>query len=468
MYFELLCNYFLVLESDYYIEYLRFGMASDYNSQLISQLYETFTSNNPSKAIRIVDEMEEIGDVGFIYQIRDAYLRYQNTYSSHYFLSSLGSFKSPEVLKIILELISRPGMKDGDFFWMVDILTTFSHIDSTVAEKAISMVRGMILKPDYNILYFSLQSLLSYIDLCQESAQIYELLLNFVIDHNYDSDVRTNVLHHFIKINPTKSIADLITIFENTKDMQTQVMLAKESIRWQNGNAEDFHEIILKTGNSRAREIVEDYKEKRKRKESKILKTATLEHENRDYRNIVKDIYELRLEINRVCIANTNLSHPIFQDKEDLLTHIWSATNENDLKIKCQSIRDQFRKLDKKISSSGIDESDRLAKIKQFDPYITEVNVNAPLNRLFFYLSNKGISDDFQIFGLRKINRLCNLLGSHDKEQFADLVTVLKEFGIYTSYENKEWGDIHLFILNEYKKSLDVFKQRLLKEDGKK
>lgn len=103
-------------------------MSTEYNSKLIANLYE---ENDAEKATEIADEMAEIKDMIFIQPLYSAYKRFRSngSFMSHYFLSDLKFFKSPETKDIFESIAASKDISKTDFSYCLDYLNDIEYIE---------------------------------------------------------------------------------------------------------------------------------------------------------------------------------------------------------------------------------------------------------------------------------------------------------------------------------------------------
>ena len=99
-------------------------MATEYNSKLIDDLYQTRSADD---AVRVLDEINEIGDPVFVYPIYAAYKRFSSSSSSHFFIDALDVIESREVLTIIVEIVSNPDISSVDFTFALPIFLKYGY-----------------------------------------------------------------------------------------------------------------------------------------------------------------------------------------------------------------------------------------------------------------------------------------------------------------------------------------------------
>lgn len=75
---------------------------------------------------------------------------------------------------------------------------------------------------------------------------------------------------------------------------------------------------------------------------------------------------------------------------------------------------------------------------------------------------SKGYRIDHNLYGLRSLNALVNLVTHPELEK--DLIKVLRELGVYNQYKDKKWEELHREILKKYLISLQKLFELLSNE----
>src|ERR1700730_15700171 len=108
-------------------------MASEYNSNLIDQLYKL---TNWRKADDILKQIEEVIDPVFIRPVQSAYFRFKNESNAHYYVSLLNKIDSREVLDVLLEIISDVEVRPLIFTYTLESFLKYEYFIDGINLKA--------------------------------------------------------------------------------------------------------------------------------------------------------------------------------------------------------------------------------------------------------------------------------------------------------------------------------------------
>jgi len=237
-------------------------MSSEYNSKLIVRLYDASSS---SEIERVLDEMVDIADPIFIYPIFKKWQGYNLTTHpiSHYFISTLQSINSKEVLKIAIEMF-KVSKSLKDIMWLYPIFQKYDYVDGVVINVAEGIIEGIAAQlPAYKTInHFNLSDLLDYLLKVGEIVEAEEALLSIAKQESTEFETRGVALRYAMKINATKIIQFFIDHYKEMQSDDLDILLAKELIRWNGSLTEKLKDIVKQNGNDRARDILNNYQKK--------------------------------------------------------------------------------------------------------------------------------------------------------------------------------------------------------------
>ncbi len=421
-------------------------MSSEYNSKLISKLY---LSQKFSEIEQVLREIEEIADPVFIRPLFDVWSLYnlKDISSSHYFISTLQTINSKDVLKIALDIFSL-SKTIKDKMWVYPIFTKYNYFENKLISYAQLVIKKFSQNDyEYDIHDFNLFDLCMYIKSSKKESTIQLDLRNIFLNSLINIKSRETSLRFLLRINPKEEFNYLIENYDNYHSDEVDILLSKELKSWSGGNVPKLIEIIIKKGCDRAVEII---KENNKEKLMKQKKTRELEDAKYSNIQVISNITTLRSKINTQCIINEKIKIKIFNDDESLINQM-EAINNNDLFIsKCSDLRDMFNNISTKVKYS-LNEED----IKKILPGQKINEFSKPINRLILFLYEKRIKVDENLFGLRNIYRVVNL-ATHP-EEVSNYVKSLKDIGLIEIYKKEEWSKLHQELLIRIKDSLEKF-----------
>lgn len=429
---------------------LKISMSKEYNSKLISKLYK---EKDDDKILEILEEMDEIGDPYFLYPIYDKYKGKENSYISHYFLSSIAKFKSEEAKNIVRGIALDIETNKKNFLWILDYLSQIDIYDSTIVKRAQHCLSVFDEKEDE----FTLDSILSYLEKAKALEGQIDIIKAIFEGENFSSRVRKVALHHLLGINSKQYFQYFFDKYENIKrDETAERIFAQEITKWKDGIIPEFKQKILQEGGNRAREIIEKHlkikKEKEQKKKGEKEKEKAVKYSNA---SLITGIYELRENINN--IALTKWDFKLFPESEILYKQNETAQNRSMLVDYCNDLRSLLKGIDSKCDhEKGLIEAKKIISgIKSED------DLKKPLNRLYLYLHSQGLTIDNKIFGLRDLNNILNLI-SHPEAR-NHLMKLLKRANLIDAWNLQEWAKIHRRLLGMYKVALEKLHSTLLR-----
>ncbi len=419
-------------------------MAEDYNADLITQL---FLTDDVEKAKEISDEMVGIGNLIFPRIIYEAYKKFKNTSSSHYFISDLAGFRSPEVAEIMKE-IAHEATKSADFEFTLDYLADIEYFDPTIIEKASTLLKDKLFLKGTD--EYDVEACLAYLKKSKNGIKDLEPVLQACFENEgLAYSLRTKVLRDLLVSNK-QLINYYYENYDKIKNKKAEIIFAEEISTWQGGIIPELHKKILKNGSRRAQEIIEEAQTKRtktkdqaeKKEQEKIKGT----YETAD---IVSGIAALRTKVNRISSADKRFGFPFFAQSEEFYEQNKPAQNKASLVGYCMVLREFLQKFDEAIKDSVIP----VDKAKQFLPEIQDWG--GSINKFHYLLLDKGVTVDKGIFGLRNINRLVTKLAHPNETLGEEFINLLTEEKLLDMYTKDNWSLLHREILLRYEKVLE-------------
>jgi hypothetical protein len=419
-------------------------MSSEYNSKLISKLYSVIKF---SEIERVLNEISEIADPVFIYPLFDRWklYNYKEDPSSHYFISALKDIKSKEVLNVSSEIfILSKTLKDR--IWVYPIFQQYNYFEEKLIKYAQFIIKKLSINdPLYQIFDFDLFNLLSYLTAGKRIDSLNEDLKFIIFNETIEYDNRKTALFFLLRINPKEEFNYFIENYNTYRSDDIDILLARELRLWKGNQIEKLKSIILSKGNTRAIELLNENEKKKQNEEKKTQLEKSIKFNNAQ---IVMTITELRIKINQVCISKPDIKSPIFTDNEIFVKQIESATDRDSFLSKCVEMRVLFRSISKNIKSIISD-----TEIKKILPKQNSTDYDKPLNRLIIYFHEKNIKIDEDLYGLRSINQIVNIITHPDLQK--ELIFSLQKSNLYDLYKEENWTELHKKLLYLLQTSLE-------------
>ncbi len=422
-------------------------MATEYNSKLIDDLYQTRSADD---AVRVLDEINEIGDPVFVYPIYAAYKRFSSSSSSHFFIDALDVIESREVLTIIVEIVSNPDISSVDFTFALPIFLKYGYFAPDIVKKARFILYQFSVN-NQEIVY--LEALLRYSDKAGIVSSLSDQLMTIFESDQHDADDRTLALSYLLNSDPKKWLQFFVDNYGKIKNKRAEILLSKVLMAWKGPLTEKLKDKIVNEGVSRAREIIESSRKKQiEEKESSERKEAA------SYSNggLITKIVESREKINLIMATDRRIGFNVFPQNETIYKQLEAATNEGVLKSCCVEFREFIQDMNKKISEHGIS-FEEASKIIQG---LQSQDFNKSINSFHLFLCSRGINMDSDLCGLKIVNRLVNLwMHPARKEELTALLRTLKMFELY---KKEDWVSLHRKILELYLNFLEGFYVKLV------
>lgn len=424
-------------------------MSSEHNSILVSKLY---TSNDVEEALDILEEMEEINDPIFLQPIIDAYKKYKDTSSGHYFLSALGPIQSKDIQTSLMELFQQikgdDSGKRSRLPWVVSAIREHKFYPEEVNDVVLGVVKNFT-----DSIYFEPMSkygydLGSFLKYCAEAGIMEELTdsLKVLWEHKeVGKQEKAIILYRLLRIKSANPFDYLLENYKPMEDKDADVILSKELVGWTGRKVDKLKKIIMKSGYVRAQEILQaekieiEKKQKVEAQENQQKITETFSNSK-----IVHDIRTLRRQINNKALSNPNFQFNLFPANELLIDQSQNAKSREELTQHCIDLRSIISDIENGVSNHQLDQ----VAIDTLLVGIEEQDKGKTLNQLYLYLRSKGYEVDISLFGIRKLNRILSLVAHPDDEKL--LLKELKSQGLLDDYNIGNFSNVHHQLLIQY------------------
>ncbi len=419
-------------------------MASEYNSKLISDLYDSTKSD---KAHEVADIMGEIGDPIFLYPLYDAYKRYQKRSISHYFPANICDFAEAEALPLLLKIFRDKDATRSDKLFSLPGIAAHKCFERDIIDEVIKILTELSSSEGDDI---DFGFIISYLKAANSLKDVDQLLRTCFENPKTNRRGRKIAFEAWLKIDPEKSFDYLLNNYSAIKeDMELEIVITKEISTWTGTKVEAFKALILEKGGSRAKEIIEE-SEKKKKREAKEKEAEITKTEDEKFKNskVVYDILEIKDRINILSLAIPEIGIEIFSGDTKLPKQIKSANDEGGFCKSCIDLRVSLASIDEKTGDHGLTED----QIKVVLPNAQEHDRSKPINRLNLFLVSKKIIVDQDFFGLRDLSRVVSLIAHPDGVK--DAIVILKKLKLFELYQAGEWAKLHNALLSLYLDSL--------------
>jgi len=424
-------------------------MATEHNSKLIAKLYDC---TDPEKATEISDEMLEIGDSIFIYPIYSAYKRFRDneSYVTHYFVGDLTRFSTPEASEIIKEIAADAKTPDICVTYLLDYLAKIQYFEPQFIQRIYSLLTDELLTQNDQ---YDVGLYLQYLEQANSLTDVTLLLQSVFEDESKKGSVRSVAFRYLLKADATK-FKHYFDNYSKIKDTDAEIILVKELLTWKGGIVPSFEEMILKNGSTRARELVQEKRDKLKKKEERAevenAKAIEVKYSNAD---VIQEIARLRNKINTLSSTDTRFGFTFFPPSELIYDQNESAQSQPMLVGYCMSLRSFIQNFTDEIVTKEF----TIEEMKSVIPDLDKPEGN--INKFHVLLSKAGLSPDDGLFGLRKLNKLANALAHPDAE--SNTPGLLKAAGLIKFYETESWQNLHKSLLEFYRDFLKVLAERI-------
>lgn len=421
-------------------------MSNEIEGKLIAEI---LGANTQQKIIDLLNEIKEINSPSFCYPLYEVYKKVKNKAYSHFILGALSGIDSEEIINIALEIGNESDTSVADLGYILNIFKDRKFHNPDTVQIGLNYFEQLQKQPlfcrsnDLDDIYtYSVEA--GFFEKIESKIQlIYK-------DNNFELETRIYSLNLSIILNPDIRMQELLDNYTNLKkDEDIDIIIAKVLNKWKGPKVEELKTLIKNTGGIRAKHIIEkEEKDKEKKKnESKITKEETIQttYSNAD---IVENIVMLRNKINSVSSRNSNIGFKLFPQNESIVNHLIASNDKPKFMQICSELRDFITDFNKNINIIDSEYSDE-QKSNLLPKNTAPNDYKKSINRLFLFLNKRGFSLKNNVFGLRALNQISNLVTHSNKEN--QLIDLLKEESIYIFYKNEDFVSLHRELLNKYK-----------------
>lgn len=430
-------------------------MASDYNANLIAELYAT---DDAEQATRISDEMVTIGDPIFPRQIYEAYKKFKDTTVSHYFISDLTSFKTADASEFLKE-IARDSIKNNDISIMVGYLADIAFFAPDIISKVREAFENDISSGD--MLDFEVDKYFLYLEKSGENIERLEVLLRKCLEDDHQNiPTRKAALKKLLKLKPTEYVNFYLENYDILKGRKLEVILVEEISTWHGGKVSLLHKKILDSGSERAKEILmKEQSRITKEKEAREINEQKEVRSEFETADVISDIAMLRSKVNKLSTADEKFGFAFFQASEEIYQQGKPARDKATLIGYCMALRPLLGGFTEKVTEFAVSRERALELMPDLKDF------NGSINKFHLLLLEKGIKVDSGLFGLRNISRMITKFAAHtDEENSPELLEILRKEGLYYVYKEDNWSRFHREILLKYKGVLDKLIESLARD----
>ncbi len=427
-------------------------MGSEYNSNLISKLYQ---ATGDKEIINTLEDMGDVGDPVFLHPILDGYIKHRDEFFGHYFLSTLAEIKSENVGKYLGDLLEKGKIKDRHITWVLNVMEEIGYFNPSInelAEKLVKNYSSPALKKSFGLDRWDLGFILEYLKKAGVIDKYNEDIRSLLFKENLNREEKTVALSYLLRIKSGEEFDYLIANYFDkiNTDTELELIITKEILGWKGEKVEQLKCLIVKNGQEIAKEIIEKEREAKRQSQIKAEKKAQQE-ESIIYSNskILKEIVDIRKEINRKTKLSKSFLYQLFPDYELLFAQTESANNEGSFVDSCSKLRAVVQNISKEVQNHGLNEE----TIKSLLPNAEWSDAGKSLNGLYLYLRSKNINTDPSLFGLKLLNKILSLVGHPDAEK--ELMEMLSKINALELYNKKEWSKLHRHLLEFYKGGLE-------------
>ena len=429
-------------------------MANEYNGNLIARLYATTDSHSTTK---VLEEMDEIIDPSFIAPTIVAFERFKDSSISHYFLSSLEKYSSPQVRNFFIGVATDPATSESNFIWSLNFLSKIEYKDDAITQRVEGFLDNNDLAP------YELSAIIEYLKLSEKLEENKDIILRIIKDESFEKDTRKLAIRTLLKLNASDHLQIFVDDFNELRDTNSDHIIAEVLTTWKGSLVLKLEDKILKNGNERAKEIINDKRRKKvaaaKKEEIKKAESTIVEYPNVD---VIDQIYELRKAINTLSLSDSKLNSILFKEWEILIKQTRSANSDAELSAFAIDLRAFLQSFDEIIKNHDFSYEDASKIISN----VSEIEMKSPLNQFHLFMKSKGLFVAEDLFGLRKLNLLTNKIAHPDDQE--GLIMALTVNNLLKLYREKNWQALHRTLLESYKDSLINIEKSLQIKKGSK
>lgn len=424
-------------------------MSTEYNSMLIAKFYSTVYEEEMTD---LLEEIAEIGDPVFLYPVYDAYKKNKKSFISHYYLLTLNSLNSNDVIQVALEIGENPETKIIDIAYVLDIFDKRKFYEQRAIDIALAGLSVFI--SEINTNEYNLYTIVSFLKNAGSLSNIESKLLSIFINDKFNTKSREYAFGKWLEIDPKKNLQIIIDKFGEIKQNdKLESLIARVICNWTGTKIEELKKVIEEIGGIKAKYIIKRAREKDEEKQQKITEekqqVVQKQYSNAD---LVEKIITLRVKINDIAKSNENIGLYIFPPNEAIFLQLKTANDNATLMKSCVGLREIIQNLNNDLGSHGLSTEE----IKTLLPDAAKEDYNKSLNKLFLYLNSKKFKVDNSIFGLKQLSQLVGLIGAHPVAEKDQLIKKLAAVNLDKAYREEEWAAIHQNLLEQYAKSLSM------------
>lgn len=447
-------------------------MSEEYNSSLISKLNK---ATNSEEIKNILDDMIEVGSPVFLDTIFDSFEKNaQESFSHYYFdpICKIQSSKTGEFLDRVLDVLLEK--KPYTIPWLLEEMMNAGYF----TEKAISLAENFVagyLNQEYKKYFgldeFEFESTLDFLSKVNRLDKFRDNLLEIFLSQLSNRGEKKNALNYFLRIKPySENFTQLKEIYsEKIRGQEDELILVKEIAGWTGTAVTTLKELIKKGGSERSREFLEEkrleleQKEEKRNRDLKEKEEISRTKEREEYGNfeLITKIIEARKQINLKTKNRPEFDFQLFQEEEEFIDLMKVPENEDAFKGQCMRLRVFITKLNADgVERHGLGEEE----VNNLLSSVPSKDRRKSINSLFLFLTSKKLSGiEFDVFGLRPLNRLLGLVGAHDNEQ-DNLTKELSKNNLLQKYQNNDWLFLSKTILEIYLTFLEKLNKSLTEE----
>ena len=435
-------------------------MSKEFEGKLISEL---LSAKSEKKIKELLDEINNINSPSFCYPLYEVYKQNKKEAYSHYILGAMRSINSDEIISIALEIGNESDTSVVDLGYIIKILKDRKFYNPDSVKIGLNYFDQIIKQPifchtqDLDVIYtYSVDA--GFFEKIESKIQmIYK-------DNNFELETRIYALNLNIILNPDIRIQELLDNYANLKkDEDLDIIIAKISTKWKGSQVDKLRELIKNTGGIRAKHIIESYEQK---KEDEIVKAEKEKEEviQKTYSNadIIEGIVKIRNEVNSVSKIKSNIKFELLPQNESIVKHLIASNDKPNFIQICSELRSYISEFNNNIKIVDSEYSNE-EKSKLLPDNTATSDYNKPINRIFLFLKSREYELNNDVFGLRILNQIANLV-THPKEEdkFKEL---LKKENILQLYEKEDFVSLHRTLLTKY---LDFLQELLRSLKAKK
>lgn len=421
-------------------------MEKEYNSYLLAKLFKELSDDD---MVDLLEEIKVISDPVFLFPVYEAYKKNKDAHISHYFVSTIGTIDSPSAIDICIEIGENTTTQLGDLGYVLDCLDKAKNYDERAVDIALLALSRFI--HESGDLY-DIYSILGFLKNAGKLDSVEVELFNIFIENRFSREIREHAFGKWIEIDPSNHISIIIAEYEEIKkEPEKEKVIARTISTWKGPKSEKLKNLIEKTGNIEAANIIKRATEKELANLKKEqVKNNEKVNEYYSTADLVEKIAFLREKINDEAKRHRNIGFILFPQNESVYSQLKIANDDATFMKACVGLREVVQDLSLDLSGHGLNRDE----VKSLLQNESAENVNKSINKLYIFLIAKNFKVEYNVFGLRQVNQIAGLLGAHPKKEKDKLLKILKRLNIEKNYLEEEWGLLHRDLLTKYINSL--------------